>query len=477
MKFSYWPYFTSNILSNKRYFFLVALLGVHSKSVQQTKKRFLGFIETAMHIQHQYAEGASCVGAIMQVSGNINANKIKNALIDLVKRHPLLRAKLINLQNAPLIEIECDMPKAIPFKILKRTFDSFSAKFLEKILDKPLFSTSAESSNHLWEIFLAKNENNQEGPHELILKAHHAIFDGISIGIFMQDLLYAYNGEKIGDSLPILPPAENMLLRQVNWTRFLFNHLLSLLWNELFGQKDMTTYRKHECQSKFSDRKTKISFKKFNKAEVRVLIKICHDNGITLTALLTAALLKATREVCGGLAVETISTPLSVRSYFQKDIPNETTIGCYVAKQVIKLPIQDEMTIWEIAKNYKTKLARYLPVTYPANFVPAMWKQKIIKREMLLHQDKFIQGVSVSNLGKTNFAKHFKLSDELKLMSLNVCASMRAGVMAIQLFIVTSKSELNLCFAYAKPTLSVMTAKAIEEKTLLIINTLIKDIK
>ncbi|MBV8802488.1 MAG: hypothetical protein JO131_05920, partial [Gammaproteobacteria bacterium] len=328
-------------------------------------------------------------------------------------------------------------------------------------------------SGLLWELTVAKN-NNSNGPHDFILKAHHSIFDGTSLGIFMQELVAFYNGEKTFDSpLSFLKPAENLLNQQTNWTRFLLNHFYLQIWEALFSEKII--HRPHACQEKlFSHRKTRMSFYHFDETEMYDLLDACKRSNTTLTALMTAALLQATREVLGELNIETISTPISVRPHFSRQVSDENHIGCYVANTIVKLPITHEMTIWQIAKNYKKALSECMPVIYPAHFDPVKWKLKIMEHEIHDNPTQFSQGVSVSNLGKTHFIANQNSHASLKVQNLYFCASRRAGEKTIQLYAITAAKKLNLCFAHANPLLKMEQAESIREKTILKLKNIIE---
>lgn len=444
--------------------------------VQNSSERKMGFVESAMHVLDRSAEGGSNVGAIMQVSGEIESYKIKDALTVLMQKHPFLRAKLITSTGLPSIKIHKSADCSVPFDSVKRTSETFSQEYLEKALDIPFYSLLNENSSNLWQITLAKNDD-PKGPHEIILKAHHSIFDGTSVGILFQELLKCYNEEKtFNHSLPFLKPSENLIVNQTNWTRFLLNHFYLQIWQAFFGEK--TTYREHASQTKFfSERHTKISLHHFEENDVIHLLKACKENQTTLTALMTAALLKATREVLGDLKIETISTPVSMRSYFYENVPKEDHIGCYVANSILKLPINKEMTIWEMAKKYKKALTQSMPIIFPADFNPSKWKLKIMEHEILNDQSHFSQGVSVSNLGKINFIPAQNKEVNLKLLSLHFCTSRRSGDKTIQLYAMTAGGSLNLCFAHAEPLLQKTQSKYIKDKTLLYLIDIIRNQK
>src|SRR5690348_14233978 len=59
-----------------------------------SKKRHLGFTETFLHNQYKKSVGASNVGAILQVTGNLNLKNAEETLRKLMLTHPMLRAKI-----------------------------------------------------------------------------------------------------------------------------------------------------------------------------------------------------------------------------------------------------------------------------------------------------------------------------------------------------------------------------------------------
>lgn len=431
----------------------------------KSNQRPLGFTESILHNRYSAAEGASNVGAIMQVTGTLDVGKIKDVLHHLLLKHPLLRAKIMGPDKAASLQL-ADRPtsSSLPLTTCTRTSDTFSKDLLEEKIDAPF----PEKTLYLWEIILAKN-NDENGPHEFILKAHHCIFDGISLATFMEEFLSCYNQDKkLNPALPFLKPEEDLVRERTNWTRFLLKSMIEPIWEACFGKKIPTEYRPHPCGTTlFSKRNTKLSFADFSSADLQNLIRICRENHTTVTAIMTAALLQATRETFGRLAIETISTPISVRPNFGKQVPAGDHLGCYIADTKVKLPITEDMTIWDIAKQYKEKLVNCMPVIYPANFAPSLWKVEIIGQATLTNRPFFSSGIGVSNLGNRNFmSKENSDTSLLKFQRLYYCASKRSGGKVIAVYTVTAQDKLFLCFSHPDPLVTRTQADRVKEKTL-----------
>jgi len=436
-----------------------------------SKKRYLGFTETVLHNRYKKSAGASNVGAILQVTGTLHLKNVEETLKKLMSTHPLLRATISEENGISSIEHSSSSQPTLPLLILNKTNDESSKQHLEKILDLPF----PQDSNFLWEIIVMENHD-RDGTHDILLKAHHCILDGISIAIFMEQFMNIYN--RVAEpylEMPFLKAHEDFVTPQTNWTRYLVKHILDEVWATIFPEgPHQKKCRMHESGPLlFSARHTKLSFAHFTHEELCQLISQCRKNKTTLTALLTAALLQATRQVFGNLIIETIDTPVSVRQNFSKNVTDGDHLGCYVAGVKIRIPVKNTDTTWDLAQLYRENLLKYMPVIYPANFIPSSWKVAIMSSATLSTKPQFSSGIGVSSLGSRDFINR-KDYAELQLKNFYFCSSKRYGAKIMAIYAAQAGGKLDLCFAHPDKLVNENNAEKIKELTMQILKNILK---
>jgi len=155
----------------------------------------------------QMGEDANCSfneSNIIRFEGELNPQALREALNDIVVRHPSLRSTFSEDGNTQYFH-----PSARAIELMEHNFSSITSSSPSAMLPLSLIH-SAESSipfdltnGPLIRLHLVHLSGNR---HELLFTAHHIICDGWSFGMILAELATAYNARRAG-KLPRLAPA------------------------------------------------------------------------------------------------------------------------------------------------------------------------------------------------------------------------------------------------------------------------------
>lgn len=122
----------------------------------------------------------------IRFESSIDPNKLKDAVIKTVDAHPYLKTRIINTDDGKILQ-RCDHAEIEEIEIVE--IDSISN---EEIMERDIKPIPLDD-NQLFRFKIYKT------PTETILfiDFHHIITDGVSLGIFFDDLTKAYNNEEI----------------------------------------------------------------------------------------------------------------------------------------------------------------------------------------------------------------------------------------------------------------------------------------
>ena len=123
----------------------------------------------------------------LRFESSIDPNKLKDAVIKTVEAHPYLKTRIINTTDGKVLQKRCDDAEIDEIEIVE--IDSISNR---EIMDRDIKPIPLDN-NQLFRFKIYKT------PAETILFVdfHHIITDGVSQGIFFNDLAKAYNDEEI----------------------------------------------------------------------------------------------------------------------------------------------------------------------------------------------------------------------------------------------------------------------------------------
>ena len=159
--------------------------------------RPLGSVERYFWLSDQTNPKHFCMA--LQVSGETTPSRWRNAIDALQSRHPLLRTKIAPDENGVPAFFECE--DKIPLRVVQQE----PPHHWENVISEELMEPFSIEKGPLVRAVLIYAWNYST----LILTAHHAVADGMSVAFLMKDLLEAMNGAKL-PSLPLAPSQETI---------------------------------------------------------------------------------------------------------------------------------------------------------------------------------------------------------------------------------------------------------------------------
>jgi amino acid adenylation domain-containing protein len=140
-----------------------------------------------------------------QITGGLDSDALRRALTELVRRHEPLRTSLPAVDGVPVQRIapppaDFDLPVA-DLRHLPENERRAAARRL-----------AAEASRHRFDLargplFRASLVHVGDAEHHLLLNIHHAIGDGWSLGVLLEELSALYGAFSRGDASPLAEPA------------------------------------------------------------------------------------------------------------------------------------------------------------------------------------------------------------------------------------------------------------------------------
>ena len=183
--------------------------------------RPVGPLEKGLLLTEEKRRGANIITLIGLTSKiQLHPEMVRQALILLAKRYPLLRMKLVkeSKNGEPIREYftEVEDPSEINFKVLK----DYSPDDLESVFERESEISLDFKLGPLWRAILLKEIHAvEEDTHKnaIVFTFHHVITDGRSVAAMLEQLLcyltLLYEGQEIlVESMPFRPSTANLML-------------------------------------------------------------------------------------------------------------------------------------------------------------------------------------------------------------------------------------------------------------------------
>jgi len=147
-------------------------------------------------------------GAFINIACNLEQEKVKQAIVELINQQGLLRSVLKTENNLQYWqEYSCEKDIDIPFYDLTSYYPNEQKTILDIIIPEMLYEPYHEGS-FLYRILLIKLNLNE---YKLIIPCHHVIFDGMSSEVIEKELEINLKG--INDQREIIEHYENYQLQ------------------------------------------------------------------------------------------------------------------------------------------------------------------------------------------------------------------------------------------------------------------------
>lgn len=352
--------------------------------------RELGSFERALVIADRYAPFRSVY--ILRIEAPPPSQFIGQALKSMQKRHPFLRARLLEEKDryffADLVE-----PLLI-FRVLPRWNDEHWIKVAEVELE----SRSVRPDDPLFRCLYLYHENQKHA--ELILSFSHFIVDAASAGWLMDDLLTACASfmEEETAAVSKLDPAPAQESRFPSEYRG-FKLSLRALRYEFRQTVDEILYhlqtrgKRTPPLHKTSSRGHILSLC-LPGTFVATLLQRAELEKVTLPSILQAAsLLAVNRHIYAGQSVPMRTFSFwDMRSYVEPALPNEN-LGSYISALRHSIPVEGGVNVWQLAHTIQQKFYRSLKAG--DHFIAALRIEALMKR--MIRKKSFRMGTTALN--------------------------------------------------------------------------------
>ncbi|AEU38336.1 condensation domain-containing protein [Granulicella mallensis] len=308
-------------------------------------KRPMAMFERAM-----YLEGSLHVNVTVtaRLWGRISEQRLRQALDRVQAKHGILRCLLVRENGRPYF-VEQATPPPIPLRIVERKsdedwFDESTSDSLQRF-DGSLYPLA----RLVW--LRSELEN------ELLLVCSHAVCDGKSLMLLLQELLLLCDQPDASIGTPttlngmeeVFPAkvlADRKLRRYIRWRvallKFMMRFSRSSKKRWTYGAIYRNLWRLDEQAS-------------------QVFVARCKAEGVTVFAALSVAILQAFHKVCGPKYMEKFEAPVDFRRY----LPNLREDSLFAVAPTIqlsldKLPgVDPEGTgFWALARAMKTDITK-----------------------------------------------------------------------------------------------------------------------
>lgn len=360
----------------------------------------LGFWPTICKIYHDQYRCSGMAVQALRVSGPLQKEHVQKALVRILKRHPLLRSKIVDprgsfYQFEPICDINGDSTGQLPdlpLYVVQRENSSHWITAFQEELGRD-FDTG---SPWLWRVILLLSSSGKSD-HEIITVVHHSISDGLSVIGFAHDLLSCCGqiaqGEDQWDEekvLPLLPSVEHMLPPAT------VKPAAASVYENNRPKSDRTPWKYMEFKP-LEERKARWIYRVISHQTLSGLEKQCNIESVTLNSALTAALLLAAsgesnleRNLC-------LTSPLNLRQYCRPQVSAEH-FGCHIMMLEGVYTVKPDVTFWE--------LARHCQVVFLQRLI-ALVKQQFKTIPKKFHK-AFLISAMAANLAKGDKEQQFQ---------------------------------------------------------------------
>lgn len=383
------------------------------------------------------------------VEGPLTADLLREAVVHVQERHPLLRARIV---DGP-VPRWFTPPESSPPLLLARPGEDVIT-----VAEERLHETYDAEREPLWRVTLVPDSSRPDRNH-LILATHHAIADGRSVWRIMADLLEScaalVKGSPLPPYLPRGPTLDEVVAKAP--ARAMFLHRLHRIRERLKFHRAMPPDR---LLPPIKERRTRILFRTVPAEPLRRLHERAHQKGIYMTGVFGAALLLAMAEFETHRPMK-LSHPVCLRARASPPIdPN--VVGCFVAGVETLHHIDSSTSFWPLAREVNRRLRGQLIRGAPeAGLIAARRGYERIRQRIEENAaPRPSNAMPISNLGVLALGD---LSPFALLESHGAVANHVHGDLC-HLMCGTVRGQLSLGFAYVEPMLSREKAIAILDR-------------
>ena len=311
------------------------------------KKRLMTGIEHALTISNEFSPFN--VVCAVKIQGRLELERLRQALAALQRKHRLLRARIATERGSHFFAYDNVGPVPLTSAERKTPEDWIAA--VEAELDRRMDIAAGP----LLRCIFLQNSAEPGGESEIILSFNHAILDASSGQPLLREFLRACNEERVDlgpevadegiASAPSLFPAK---FSGIGFVGAVGAHLARQIADEAGYRWRARGCRKPPIKESAHNRILPL---RISKPLADALIQATRHERITMNAILTAALMLATKRYL----YPALDTPFrnitfaDLRPYLSTPV-SERSLGCYMGMVRCTIQMQDSPDFWSLAR-------------------------------------------------------------------------------------------------------------------------------
>ena len=387
------------------------------------KQRVFSSTENALLNMSMKYHGFFRFGHILRLQGPfISFEALQTAVGCLQRRHPFLRSRLrTNPAARNTYLLEEDSTLQLKIREIPRKCDDhlqfWKKQWREREKDAAVIG---EGLIEFWLLQDPDDHNNDEAQQEIVIICEHCISDGISFNIIAHELLLALGEEDksiFNTSLDWSIPMETAIEQNVSrWSRFttVSKFIVSATYQYMtlgrntaripYATVDFPLNEVHEhCH-------TETFYGSLSKEETQALFDKCHHEGVTVTSIVTAVMLRAISPLVnnkdGNLAH---ITGVDLRRRYRPPMLNSSLSYQVAGTGVFYLPVNyvpsTTADMWNLAR----KFGRYVNESIEAGeiFATGILSGKLYEREEGPFNTKTNPTSGITSWGRLTFQEQY----------------------------------------------------------------------
>ena len=312
--------------------------------------RALGIFERAVMVSNQHAPFH--INIVVQLQNPPVPEKIKESIHKLQGRHPLLRARIKQIDNQYRFFDSGD--HRFPFQVIKRENDQQWIEVTEQTMAAG-FNLPDDSLFRAYYLF-------SDHTAELILSIHHAISDAVSATNLIDELLTIATGDQFkSEELQVIPKLEDRLPKEFQGIKKIINLLK-------FGISQFSDELNYRVKN-FNKRKPPINLggqshiitRSLPEEFVNSLAYHGRKQNLTLNSILNSAqLLALNRHLYQGKPARMYTFTFADLRPFTDPPTDSEDLGSYISMMRFPVNVKGSSELWELAKQLQNKIQKSL---------------------------------------------------------------------------------------------------------------------
>ena len=409
---------------------------------------------------------------VAKIRGPVDITKIGAVLDKLRNRHALLSARIIFDKSNVAWYVSKNVPE-IPIKIIQR---NESDQWVQTAKEE-YKTTFPINTGPLLRFSLLHGSDKSE----LVICAHHAICDGISITYLIRDFLKLLNtpGQEI-DLLPAPPSINNETVPSPPSYGFIAKMIMGLM-NRIWSKKKIkfSSSDLDNLHSAYWSKNKDINILSWalSQSDTTALVSRCRDNNVTVNTALWTAFLAAQHDILGGTKPYRSTAGLAVSIRDRLNEPVGEGFGFYASSMTVNLKHDSKKKFWDMAKIMHRKIMNSLAKTNPFGMLVAdllhptlidslyfskyglmssRMSDKLLKKMMW---DKMSYGYAITNVGNMTIPVRY---GQLQLESI-YGPFVYSDVNEKTVGIITIGGKMTFTVAYNKVNISSIAMQKLKE--------------